>query len=79
VALLAIVLFAFTTLIATSHTEAPDHRCPICQFANLPLIRPANVAQVAPLNVIERRAAARESVQEKTATRTSCSPRAPPA
>jgi hypothetical protein len=79
VALLAIVLFAFTTLVATSHTEATGHRCPICQFANLPLIRPANVVQVAPLSVIEHQAVVSESVQEKKTARTSCPPRAPPA
>jgi hypothetical protein len=79
VALLAIVLFAGTTLLAASHNEAPNHICPICQIANLPLIRPANVVQLAPLKVIERRAAVAESVQEKKAARTSSSPRAPPA
>src|ERR1035438_2819438 len=79
VALLAIVLFVGTTLLAASHNEAPDHTCPICQIANLPLIRPANVAQLAPLKIVERHAAASESVQEKRAARTSCTPRAPPA
>jgi len=77
--LLAIVLFAFTTLVAASHNEAPEHGCPICQIANLPLIRPANVAQLTPLKVIERQAAVSESAQEKKAARTSCPPRAPPA
>ena len=79
VALLAIVLFACTTLIAASHNEAPNHGCPICQIANLPLIRPAEVAQVVPLKVVERQVAVAESVQEQKAARTSCPPRAPPA
>ena len=78
-ALLAIVLFVGTTLIAASHNEAPDHGCPICQIANLPLIRPAEVAHLAPLRVVERQAEASEYVQEQEAARTSSSPRAPPA
>jgi hypothetical protein len=79
VALVAIVLFACTTLVAAWHNEAPDHGCPICQIANLPLIRPANVVQLAPLKVIAHQAAVSESVQEKKSARTSCPPRAPPA
>ena len=67
------------TWLAAFHNEAPDHICPICQFANLPLIGAANVAPLAPLKIVECRVAVSESGQEKKAVGTSCPPRAPPA
>jgi hypothetical protein len=79
VAVLAILLFAFTTMVAASHTEASHSECPICQIANLPLIKPAEVVQLAPLQVVERQATVTESIQEREASRTSGPPRAPPA
>ena len=78
VAVLAILLFAFTTMVAASHTEASDNQCPICQIANLPLIKPAEVVQLAPLQVVERHASVSESIQERESSRTSGPPRAPP-
>ena len=79
VAVLAVLLFAFTTMVAASHTEAAHGECPICQIANLPLIKPVEVVQLAPLQVVERHTIVSESIQEREASRTSGPPRAPPA
>jgi hypothetical protein len=66
-------------MVAASHTESAHSQCPICQIANLPLIKPAEVVQLAPLQVVERHAIVLESTQEREASRTSGPPRGPPA
>lgn len=78
-AVLAILLFAFTTMAAAWHNEAPDRDCPICQVANFLSIKPAEGVQLAPPTVIERQAAVSESLQEQNVPLISCPPRAPPA
>ena len=78
IAVLAILLFAFTTMVAASHTESAHSQCPICQIANLPLIKPVEAVQLAPLQVVERHSIVSESIQETEASRPSGPPRAPP-
>ncbi len=89
IAVLAIVLAGFATTAAawhidvphpnTSHSESPDRDCPICQVANLPLVKPMVVAQILPPTVVERHVPPAVSLQELEAALTFSSPRAPPA
>lgn len=78
-AVLAIVLFAVTSMVAAWHTESTHSECPVCQIAHLPLIKPAEVVQPAPLRIVERQAILAESIQERDALLALGPPRGPPA
>ncbi len=78
VALLAIALVGFATIVTAWHTDSSDRDCPFCQIANLPVIKPAAVAQLAPPSFAARHESAPLCLQELEATHTSGSPRAPP-
>jgi hypothetical protein len=80
VAVLAIVLLGFSAMVVAWHTDAtPDRDCPICQVANLPLVKPAAVVQLAPPAFVERHVTAAPALQELEAALTFFSPRGPPA
>ena len=80
VAVLAITLLAFSAVVVAWHNDAtPDRDCPICQVANLPLVKPAAVVQLAPPSFAERHATVAPALQELEAALTSFSPRGPPA
>ncbi len=71
---------AFATIAVAWHTDSvADRDCPICQVANLPVVKPAAIVQPAPPAFVERHVAPTVSLQELEAAITFSSPRAPPA
>jgi hypothetical protein len=80
IAVLAICLAGFATVAAAFHTDSGvDRDCPICQLANLPVVKPAAIPQLPRPAFVERHVPPDVSLQELEAARTFSSPRAPPA